>query len=138
MKLELLYALVKRFEGCRLTPYLDVAGVWTAGWGSTGVDVFPGRAWTQDYADRRMASDAVRFARGTIVLCPNLSEEALCAVADFAYNLGLKRLRTSTLKRKLNAGEMAAARSELLRWVRAGGRIQPGLILRRSEEAKHI
>ena len=58
-----LYRLIKRFEGCRLMPYLCPAGVWTCGWGSTGPDVIPGQTWTQDYADQRMTQDAIRFAR---------------------------------------------------------------------------
>ena len=34
--------LIKKFEGCRLTAYADVAGVWTIGYGHTGKDVVPG------------------------------------------------------------------------------------------------
>lgn len=135
MNLETLYALIRRFEGCRLVPYLCPAGVWTCGWGSTGADVFPNRAWTQDYADARLAQDAVRFARGTAALCPGLRGERLAAIADFAYNLGLGRLKASTLRRRLNAGDYAGARQELRKWVRGGGRVLPGLVLRREAEA---
>lgn len=135
MNLEVLYALARRFEGCRLTPYLCPAGVWTCGWGSTGVDVFPGRAWTQAYADARLDQDAQRFARGTAILCPRLAGDRLCAIADFAYNLGLGRLQASTLRRKLNAGDYAGARLELRKWVNGGGRKLPGLVLRREAEA---
>lgn len=138
MNLATLYALIRRFEGCRLTPYLDAAGVWTCGWGSTGPDVFPGRAWTQEYADARMASDALRFARGAAALCPDLRGDALAAIADFAYNLGLGRLKASTLRRKLNAGDWAGARREILKWVNAGGRRLPGLVLRRQTEATYL
>jgi lysozyme len=64
-------------------PYLCPAGVWTCGWGSTGHDVFPGRAWTQEYADRRMEWDALAFATGTVKLCPELAGDRLCAIADW-------------------------------------------------------
>ncbi len=130
-----LYALIKRFEGCRLVPYIDCVGVWTCGWGSTGHDVFPGRPWTQEYADRRLAADALKFARGTLLLCPGLSGNALAAVSDFSYNLGLGRLKASTLRRKLNAGDLDGARRELSKWVRGGGRVLPGLMARRAAEA---
>lgn len=133
--LAALYILIRRFEGCRLTPYICPAGVWTCGWGSTGPDVFPGRAWTQEYADRRMYADALKFARGTLRLCPGLNDQQLCAIADFAYNLGLGRLKASTLRRKLNAGDMPAAKRELRKWVNGGGRRLPGLVLRREAEA---
>ena len=134
MDLAQLYVLIRRFEGCRLMPYVCPAGVWTCGWGSTGPDVVPGRAWTQDYADQRMAMDAERFARGTLALCPALAGNALCAIADFSYNLGLGRLKASTLRRKLNAGDYAGAAVELRKWVNGGGRKLHGLVLRREAE----
>lgn len=133
--LAALYLLIRRFEGCRLTPYICPAGVWTCGWGSTGPDVFPGRSWTQEYADQRMYADALKFARGTLELCPNLSGARLCAIADFAYNLGLGRLKSSTLRRKVNAEDWEAAKAEIRKWVNGGGRRLPGLVLRRDAEA---
>jgi len=135
MNLDALYVLIRRFEGCRLVPYLCPAGVWTCGWGSTGPDVFPGRAWSQAYADARLDHDARGFAVGTMAFCPGLRGEALCAIADFAYNLGLGRLKTSTLRRKVNAGAWEAARHELRKWVHGGGRRLTGLVLRREAEA---
>lgn len=133
--LAVLYGLIKRFEGCKLVPYLCPAGIWTAGWGSTGLDVFPGRAWTQAYADARLAQDAERFAVGTLALCPRLDGDRLAAIADFAYNAGLGRLKSSTLRKRLNAQEFEAAKVELRKWVNAAGRKLPGLIIRRETEA---
>jgi lysozyme len=133
--LAILYSLIRRFEGCHLMPYICPAGVWTCGWGSTGFDVFPGRPWTQQYADQRLEQDAIRFARGALAACPRLEGAALCAIADFAYNLGLGRLQASTLRRRLNAGDTAAAKVELAKWVNGGGRKLPGLVLRRAAEA---
>lgn len=116
-------------------PYLDPVGIWTCGWGSTGPDVFPGRAWTQEYADARMARDAVKFAVGAKALCPLLAGDRLCAVADFSYNVGLGRLKASTMRRKINAGDIEAAKREIRKWVHAGGKVLPGLVLRREAEA---
>jgi lysozyme len=133
-----LYALIKRFEGCRLTPYLCPAGVWTCGWGSTGPDVMPGQKWTQEYADRRMQQDALRFARGTLSACPNLhwcDPRILCAIADFAYNCGLGALQASTLRRKVQAEDWEGAKRELMKWVRGGGRVLKGLQIRRAAES---
>lgn len=129
-----LYRLIKRFEGCRLMPYYCPAGVLTCGWGSTGPDVFPGRAWTQEYADSRMLMDAQKFARGTLALCPSLAGNKLCAIADFSYNLGIGRLKSSTLRRKVNAGDWEAVPKELRKWVNGGGRRLQGLVLRREAE----
>jgi lysozyme len=136
--LATLHKLIRHFEGCHLVPYLCPAGVWTCGWGSTGPDVFPGRAWTQAYADERLEKDARRFAYGTLALCPRLAGERLDAIADFAYNLGLARLKASTLRRKLNAGEYEAARAELRKWVYGGGKKLRGLVLRREAEAAFV
>ena len=129
-----LYRLIRHFEGCRLVPYYCPAGVLTCGWGSTGPDVFPGRAWTQEYADKRMEQDALRFARGTLALCPQLTDARLCAIADFAYNLGLGRLKASTLRKRINAGDWPAVPVELRKWVMGGGRKLPGLVKRREAE----
>lgn len=132
--LAALYVLIKRFEGCRLVPYYCPAGVLTCGWGSTGPDVFPGKAWTQEYADRRMLLDAQKFARGTLALCPGLTGNRLCALADFAFNLGLGRLKSSTLLRKAKAGDWNGVPAEFRKWVNGGGRKLPGLVARREAE----
>lgn len=129
-----LYVAIKMFEGCKLTPYICPAGVWTCGWGSTGGDVIPGVPWTQEYADRRLKMDAVRFANETAKLCPDLKGNALCAIADFAYNLGTGRLRSSTLRKKLNANDIDGAAIELKKWTKGGGRVLPGLLRRRLYE----
>lgn len=134
MDLAALYVLIKRFEGCKLMPYYCPAGVLTCGWGSTGLDVFPGRAWTQEYADSRMLMDAQKFARGTLALCPSLTGNKLSAIADFSYNLGIGRLKASTLRRKVNAGDWSGVPAELRKWVNGGGRRLPGLVLRREAE----
>lgn len=134
MDLAALYVLIKRFEGCKLMPYYCPAGVLTCGWGSTGPDVFPGRAWTQEYADSRMLMDAQKFARGTLALCPSLTGNKLSAIADFSYNLGIGRLKASALRRKVNAGDWSGVPAELRKWVNGGGRRLPGLVLRREAE----
>ena len=134
-QLATLYSLIRRFEGCRLMPYICPAGVWTCGWGSTGLDVYPGRPWTQAYADRRLEQDAIKFARGTLLLSPNLDGERLCAISDFSYNLGLGAFRASTLRKRLQEGRWEAARRELRRWVNGGGRKLAGLVIRREAEA---
>lgn len=132
--LETLYALIKRFEGCRLMPYICPAGVWTCGFGSTGPDVIPGKPWAMEYAEKRLKRDVSKFVRATVLLCPGLSGESLCAIADFSYNLGIGRLKASTLRRKINAEDWEGAGQELSKWVYGGGRKLPGLVKRRDAE----
>jgi len=135
MDLMTLYVLIRRFEGLRLKAYLCPAGIWTCGYGSTGPDVKPGVEWTLEYAETRMKADASRFALGTLRLCPTLGGDNLSAIADFAYNLGLTRLASSTLLRKLKKGNTEGARVELHKWVYGGGKKLPGLVIRRAIEA---
>ena len=71
-------------------------------------------------------------------LCPGLTGAALGAIADFAYNLGPTRLAASTLRKRLNEGDMQGAREEIVKWVHAGGRILPGLVKRRRMEANFL
>lgn len=136
MNLTDLYTLIKRFEGCHLKAYLCPARVWTCGWGSTGKDIGPNTVWTQEQADKRMEEDALAFASATLRLCPALGDTQLAAIADFAYNLGVGRLRGSTLRKKINAGDIEGASRELGKWVYGGGRKLRGLVLRREAERK--
>lgn len=130
-----LYELIRRFEGCRLTAYRCPTGVWTCGFGATGPNIGPSTTWTLAQATERMRADARRFTAGTLAMCPGLEGDRLAAIADFAFNLGLTRLRGSTLRRCVLARDWASASKELGRWVHGGGRMLPGLVLRRAAEA---
>lgn len=130
-----LHMLIRRFEGLRLRAYTCPAGVLTCGYGSTGPDINPDTVWTKEQAEMRMSSDAALYLSATRKFCPGQADDNLAALADFAYNLGCTRLKGSTLRRKINAGDMAGARIELAKWVRGGGRILPGLVARRAAEA---
>lgn len=71
-------------------------------------------------------------------LCPGLhhwGSVAAGAVLDFAFNCGVGALHASTLRRRINADDLSGARTELLKWVRGGGRVLPGLVKRRAAEA---
>lgn len=134
MDLALVYKLIKHFEGCILSPYLDAGGIWTCGWGTTGADVIPGVSWSQEYADKRLEQDISRFTKGVLALYLTWNSARLCALVDFAYNLGLGNLRASTLLRKLRADNISGAAQEFKRWVKCNGRILPGLVARRAAE----
>ncbi len=133
-ELDLLTNLIKRFEGCSLKPYYCPAGVLTIGWGATGNGVSHDSKWTQEQADARLKSDATKFLVGTKSLLPNISGGMLVACADFAYNLGLGRLKTSTLRRKMLLNDYNGAIVQFMRWNKAGGKVLKGLELRRRAE----
>lgn len=133
--MDALYDLIRRFEGLQLHAYRCPAGVLTCGFGSTGPDIRPDTIWTHEQAEARMRDDAGEAVSAALILCPDLSGPPLAAIADFTYNLGAGRLRASTLRRRINAGDLPGARTELMKWVRGGGRILPGLVARRAAEA---
>lgn len=74
------------------------------------------------------------YLSGARALCPGLPSTALAAVTDFAFNLDFARLKGSTPRRRVLAGNMDGAAGELRKWTRARGRVLPNLMLRR--EAK--
>lgn len=63
-----------------------------------------------------------------------LTQGQFDATVSFTYNLGAGSLSTSTLLRKLNAGDYAGAADEFLRWNKAGGKVLNGLTRRREAE----
>ena len=56
------------------------------------------------------------------------------ALVSFTYNIGGQAFCSSTLVRKLNAGDTVGACNELSRWTRAKGIELPGLVKRRAAE----
>ena len=139
--LPLAAALCRRFEGVSLRPYICVAGVETIGFGATfyptGGKVSlsdPPITLTQAEALLQFMLSSV-FIPGVQKLCPNIEHpEQLAAITDFAFNLGLGRLKASTLRRKINAGDWEAVPAELRKWTKGGGRTLRGLVARREAE----
>jgi lysozyme len=139
--LQIAEALCKRFEGLYLRPYSCPAGVATVGYGATYY--LDGRKVTlKDSAITKQ--EAERMLRWLLLneygpavdkLCPGLTgHKKAAAIVDFAFNLGIGRLRGSTLRRRINAGDFEAAKIEIMKWNKAGGRVLRGLTLRRIAE----
>jgi lysozyme len=132
-------SLIKEFEGLRLTAYQDIVGVWTIGYGHTGSDVYPGLKITEAQADSLLEKDLGRFVSCVtsyvkVPLNPNQNG----ALVSFSFNLGCGSLQSSTLLRRLNAGENpnTVAREEMPKWNKAGGKVVEGLVRRRAAEVK--
>lgn len=146
MNLDIAIALCKRFEGFRAKPYLCPAQVWTIGYGSTyypdGRRVQPTDDPVTEVQARVLLEWELRqnCLPAVMRLCPVVAtdERRANALADFCFNLGPGRLQTSTLRRKVNARDWEGARAEIRKWVRGGGRILPGLVIRREAEAALI
>ncbi|WP_379933102.1 lysozyme [Enterobacter sichuanensis] len=132
-------ALIKEFEGCKLTAYQDSVGVWTIGYGWTqpvdGKPIRAGMTIKQETAERLLKTGLISYESDVSRLVKvGLTQGQFDALVSFTYNLGARSLSTSTLLRKLNSGDYAAAADEFLRWNKAGGKVLNGLTRRREAE----
>ncbi len=128
--------LIKESEGFRAERYLDVAKKPTIGYGhliKAGEDFSKGV--TEEQATELLLKDVAwaETAVTTHVLVA-LNQNQFDALVDFTFNLGAGRLKESTLLKLVNEGKMDEAAEQFPRWVRAGGKVQPGLVTRRQKE----
>ena len=132
--------LGEEFEGFRSEPYQDSGGVWTFGFGSTrDANSVPVNAGTQPItvddaralARRDVMSAAAEVTRDVTV---QLTDNQVAALEDLIYNIGSGNFRSSTLLRKLNAGDFDGAAAEFDKWDRAAGQVLAGLLRRRQAE----
>ena len=128
--------LIKQSEGFRGQVYNDVAGIPTIGYGHR---ILP----AEDFSDGISEEEAtalllhdVDWAEHAVerLVTVALSQGQYDALVDFTYNLGAQQLANSTLLKLLNQGQYDDAGQQLLRWNKAGGKVQPGLTRRREAE----
>lgn len=126
---------IKGFEEFEPLPYLCPARVWTIGYGTTRGITAHTPSITEQQAYALLMGD-VRKCEKTIykLITRPLNQNQFDALVSFVYNLGGGALQRSTLRRKLNRGEIGDAANEFLKWVRAEGVILKGLVRRRQAE----
>lgn len=133
-------ALVKQWEGLRLTAYKDGGGVLTIGYGHTSAAgapaVLPGMKITQARAEAILKADLAGFERCVSqAVSVVLNDNQFAALVSFTYNVGTAAFLRSTLLKKLNNGDYDAVPGELSKWVNDNGRRVQGLVNRRAAEA---
>ena len=128
-------ALIKEFEQCRLISYLCPAMKWTCGWGETE-GVAKGTVWTQEEADRRLELRLRRteVAVEKMLMGARVPDSVFSAICSWVYNVGESAAAKSTLIRKVRAGDLTGGWAELPRWSHANGVLLPGLVRRRKAE----
>jgi lysozyme len=125
---------VSGFEGVRQYVYLDPVGIPTWCFGETQgprpVGYIP---MAQCEA---LLVESLEIANQQVDSCVQtyLPDTRRAALVSFVYNIGGAAFCSSTLVRKLNAGDTAGACDELSRWTRAKGIVLPGLVKRREAE----
>ncbi|NBQ54593.1 MAG: prepilin-type N-terminal cleavage/methylation domain-containing protein, partial [Proteobacteria bacterium] len=133
-------SLLFKYVGA-LAVYKCPSDKWTIGYGHTSAAGEPlvkeGMTITQDEAEAILKRDIVKYENGVNDLVKvKLTQHQFDVLADFAYNAGVPQLKTSTLLKKVNAGNFDAVPAELMKWTKGGGKEIPGLVRRRRAEAE--
>ena len=125
-------------EGLRLEAYRDAAGVVTIGYGHTK-DVEMGDKISPCKATELLVNDIREVEEQVRALGVARTEAQLDALVSFAFNLGIGRLKNSTLLRFIREQRnMREIKREWNRWVFAGGQRLKGLERRRAWEARRF
>lgn len=104
--------LLCAFEGFRNQAYLDVAKIWTIGYGTTRVNgrrVVQGMTCTQSEAQAWLQQECARL---DTVVCSvdsrtQLTQAQFDACVCFAYNVGATGFSQSTIARKIRSGNIS-------------------------------
>ncbi len=101
-------ALIKSFEGCKLTAYKAVSTEkhYTIGWGHYGADVKAGQSISQGEADALLLSDLQQFVKytNTHTSSLKLNQNQFDALVSFCYNCGPGTLKKLVSGRALEDG----------------------------------
>jgi len=133
---------VKSFEGYhRRLPngdcvaYLCPANVVTIGYGCTE-GIKRGMVWTHAQALQALENELSKFeAAVNRLVTVEINQNEFDALVSFAYNCGEGALARSSILKCLNADDRAGAARGFALWNRGGGRVLPGLVRRRRDEA---
>ncbi len=137
--------IIKKWEGLNLEAYPDPASggaPFTIGYGATsvyGAPVRPGDKISPALADELLRKEITRIAGALHQLIPvtqHYGANQQAALISWAYNVGLGAVESSTLRKRLLAGESAQVviPEELPKWNKANGKVMDGLANRRAAE----
>ena len=115
--------------------YLDAVNVPTIAYGRTK-NVKIGDTCTQKQAEDWLTEEIKEYQDyiKDLVKVP-LDQSQFDALCSWVYNLGPSNLKSSTLLKKLNAGEYKDVPEQIKRWNKAGGKVLEGLVRRRNAES---
>ncbi len=135
-----LLQFLREQEGWSATPYQDVAGNWTIGYGHLLPDG-DHPAITRDYGEILLLADAGHAQAAALQFSPTLAVAAaprLDAITDFCFNLGGHKYAGSTLRQYVNTADWTRAAEEIQKWCHAGGKVVAALVKRRLKEAQWL
>lgn len=128
--------LIKAHEGLRLNAYLCPAGVPTIGYGHTK-NVKLGDKITSEQAEKFLIEDLRTAENEVNKLNLNINQNQFDALVSFIFNVGVGNFRKSTLlkRMKINVND-PDIEVQFNKWIYGGGKILPGLVKRRKDEAE--
>lgn len=127
--------LIKKHEGFRAKAYKCPADKWTIGYGHT-LNVKSTDVITKEQGEYFLRQDVEYAEKEVNKHNLNINQNQFDALVSFVFNLGVGNFSRSTLLRRIKAHPNdITIRREFARWVYAGGKILPGLVTRRKEEA---
>ncbi len=109
-------ALIKKYEGLRLTAEVAREGKLVIGYGHTGKDVFQGQKITESRADQLLLSD-LSWVEDSVArrIEVTLNENEFSALVSLTRDIGARKFSESTLRSKLNKGDTTGA-AEAFTW----------------------
>lgn len=126
-------ALIKKFEGCRLTAYKVQSSdkYYTIGYGHYGADVKSGQTITDEEATMLLIADCNRFVShvNKYMDIYNFNQNQFDALVSFAFNTGSIKNLTNNGTRTIT--EISAS---MLNYCKSNGVILQGLVKRRKAE----
>lgn len=136
---NLLIQKLKAFEGLRLVAYKPTKAErwWTIGYGHSAGDVRAGMRITEEKAEELLRRD-IFFVERFINGIPKVKTQGqFDALVSFTYNVGVGKLKKSTLLKKImHDAPTAEIQREFMKLVNSGGKKLDGLVRRRRWEAE--
>ena len=135
----LLLATVPKHEGEVLTTYYDPVGVATVCYGDTDPEMaVPGATYSREECLRSLERQLVAHAEPVLRCVPGVekSPEMTAAFVSLAYNIGAGAFCKSTVVKRFKSGDYAGACEAMTWWDKAGGKVWPGLVIRRTDESR--
>lgn len=138
---ETALALIRRWEGLRLKPYYDTAGIATVCYGHVlswkrRAPLSKFKEYTETECVGLLEAEVPKYAGFVcnLITAP-MTEGMYAGLISFTYNVGPRNLRLSTLRRMINRGDAVNAAEQFLRWVYDMRRNKlAGLLSRRRDE----
>lgn len=123
-----------------LKVYLDMIGVPTACDGLTGEGIHAGGIFTEAQCSVMLQNRLIETSKHVMACTPGLAlaipgrDNVRAVAVSLAHHVGWPTYCKSTMRRQINAGQIAQACVSLTWFNKAGGRVVPGIVARRKRE----